>query len=257
MPSAYPAAEPKSGALAVLELPLHLVDEVELLNYIGETIRQKKQAVIPTLNIHASNFSFKYPWFREFFKKAHLVYCDSDGVRWGLRILGIKPPIKITMSRWIWRLAAYAYENHFSFYFLGGRKGVPEEARRQILGRFSELKIVGVHDNDFPKEGPGNEKIVEEINRLKPDIIIVGLGMPTQEKWIDENWRNVNAHVFMTAGATFEFLAKRIKMVPEWMARLELEWLFRLTQEPKRLFVRYVLGNPLFFIRILKQKWKQ
>ncbi|MBI3313090.1 MAG: WecB/TagA/CpsF family glycosyltransferase [Candidatus Omnitrophica bacterium] len=255
--SSYPLAAPKSGALKILDLPLHPVTEEELLSYIKEVILQKKKALLPTLNIHAANYSFKYPWFRDFFNQAQLVYCDSDGIRWGVRMLGQKPPIKISLGRWVWRLAEYCHQNHLSLYFLGGRPGVPEEARRRVNARFPGIEIKGVHDNDFPKEGPGNEAMIREINRLKPDILIVGLGMPLQEKWIQENWQKIDAHVFMPAGSTIEFTAGRIKTSPDWMVRHELEWFFRMTQEPKRLFARHVIGNPLFFMRVFCERLRK
>lgn len=235
-------------------LELHPVTESELLGYMREVIRAGKKALIPTLNIHGANFAHRLPWFREFLNRAHLLYCDGDGIRLGLRLSGIHPPPKIALNSWMWDFAAASAREGWTHFFLGGRPGVPEEAARRLAARYPGFRVVGARDNIFRKEGPENDRVIAGINRAKPDILIVGFGMPLQERWIAANWEKIDAHILMTAGSTFEFVSGRIKTAPPWMIRWHLEWFFRLTQEPRRLFKRYVFGNTDFFLRILRDR---
>lgn len=241
----------------ILGLNLHPVDTGQVRRFMEEVIQEKGKALVLNLNIHCVNLAGATPWLKQFLNEAPLVFCDGDGVRLGLWFLGMKPPPKITYNQWMWQVAAHCEEKDFSLYFLGGRPGVSEEARQQVLKKHPRLRIVGVRDGYFQKQGPENEAVVEEINRLKPDILVTGFGMPVQEQWLSENWKRIDAHIFLNGGAVFDYLSGRLAKAPAWMVRFHLEWLFRLFQEPRRLFKRYVLGNPYFFYRIFKEKMQK
>jgi N-acetylglucosaminyldiphosphoundecaprenol N-acetyl-beta-D-mannosaminyltransferase len=101
-----------------------------------------------------------------------------------------------------------------------------------------------------------NREVVARINRAVPDILLVGFGMPLQEKWIAENRAGLDASVIMTVGAAFDYLAGEVRRAPRWATTRGLEWLGRLLVEPHRLWRRYLIGNPLFFWRVFLQKLK-
>ena len=115
-----------------------------------------------------------------------------------------------------------------------------------------DLKIVGTHHGFFDKDSASSENryVLAMINKLKPDILVVGFGMPAQEKWILENLNELHVHAVIPVGAFFDYLADEVERAPRWMTENGLEWLGRLTIEPNRLWKRYVIGNPLFFWRI-------
>lgn len=253
----YPPAPIKPGALNILGLNLHPVDADAVHRFIEETIQRSQQALILNLNINAVNLALQNAWFKEFVNAGQLVFCDGDGVRWGLRCLGIHPPPKVTYNVWMWQLGDFCQSRGYSLYFLGGKPGVAEEARQKMLVRFPALKILGASDGYFEKRGLETEARIAEINRLAPDILVTGFGMPVQEKWLMENWGAVKAHIFLNGGAVFDFISGRVKRAPEWLVRMEMEWLYRFYLEPKRLFKRYVFGNPYFFFQIFKEKLKR
>ncbi len=244
----------KPPDMKLFGLPFHRVGVEGIHAYLEGVISRDEKAIVLNLNIHGVCLALKNDWYHEMIKNAQLVFCDGDGVRWGLKWLGFSPPPKISTARWIWQLSDFCQSKQYSFYFLGGRPGVPEKATRRLKDRFPNLKVVGFHDNEFSKQGNENEEIISEINRLKPDILIVAFGQPLQEKWVLENWEKLNAHVFTTAGAAFEFVAGRIRTTPEWMVRWHLEWFFRLCQEPRRLSKRYLTEIPYFFVRVFLEK---
>ena len=244
-------------ALRLMGLPLHGVGVEEVHAFIARVIHGRRKALVLNLNIHCANLAFRHPWLRGFLEEAELVFCDGDGVRWGVRLLGHRPPPKITYDRWIWQLAAFCRKENFSLFLLGARPGVAAQAARRLEAANPGLRILGTQSGYFIKAGEENEKIVAKINALRPDILVVGFGMPLQEKWLSENWRKIDARIFLTGGAALDYAAGRLKRAPAWMLRCQMEWLFRLCQEPRRLFGRYAVGIPVFFSRVLREKWKR
>jgi N-acetylglucosaminyldiphosphoundecaprenol N-acetyl-beta-D-mannosaminyltransferase len=250
----YRLAPSYQTSLSILGVQLNPVSVDDVHQYIVRVIEQGERALVMHLNVHCVNLCQKHGWLRDFMNQANMVFCDGDGVRWGLRILGMSPPPKITYDRWIWQLAELAEQQGYRCYFFGGRPGVAEAAARNISQRFPRLKIVGTQHGYFDKLGAENDRVVAEINRAKPDILILGFGMPTQEQWLRDNWHTVDAHVLLTGGAVFDYVSGRARRAPAWMIRWHLEWLFRLLQEPRRLFKRYIWGNPYFMAKICQEK---
>lgn len=143
-----------------------------------------------------------------------------------------------------------------TFYFLGGRPGVAQKASQRLKEHSPDLRIVGIHHGFFDKT-PGsseNDKVVHMINRVKPNILIIGFGMPMQERWLMENWDQIEANVVITAGAILDYVSGTLRRGPKWMTDHGFEWLARMIIEPRRLWKRYIIGNPLFVWRVLKQR---
>lgn len=249
----YRPALPESSPSYVLGLQLHRVGVDEIHQFIHQVIVLNQQALVLNLNVHCVNLALKTPWLKDFVNSAQLVFCDGDGVRWGARCLGINPPPKVTYNVWILQLAAFCEQHGHSLYFLGSKPGVAELAKQNLLTRFPKLKILGTHSGYFDKEGPGSEEVIGKINQLAPDILVVGFGMPVQEKWLEQNWKRLKVHIFLNGGAVFDYASGKLAKAPGWMIRHHMEWLYRLYQEPKRLFNRYVVGIPYFFWQIIKE----
>jgi N-acetylglucosaminyldiphosphoundecaprenol N-acetyl-beta-D-mannosaminyltransferase len=108
-----------------------------------------------------------------------------------------------------------------------------------------------VHEGYFEKTGASNDRLIEEINRTQPDVLLTGFSMPIEEKWLMENKERLDANLFILGAGCFEFLAGNVPTCPKWLSQVYLEWLFRLITEPSRLFKRYIIGNPLFAARVL------
>jgi len=98
--------------------------------------------------------------------------------------------------------------------------------------------------------------VIEKINNFKTDILIVGFGMPMQEKWILDNMNQLTANIFLNGGAYLDWISGINKQSPSWITNLGFEWFYRLIKEPKRLFKRYVIGNPMFIYRVISERIK-
>ncbi len=226
----------------------------ELHQEIARFVENGDHALVLHANVHALNLAYRDPSLRALFNRAPIVFCDGSGVRLGAKILGRRIPERITYADWMWRLAAFAEERGFSFFFLGARPDVAEKAAGRLRERFPGLRIAGVHHGYFDRGGAENEAVVAKINAVRPDILLVAFGMPLQELWLAQNWEKIGANVALTGGAVFDYVSGELSRGPRLLVDNNLEFLARLIVEPRRLWRRYVLGNPLFLLRVLRQR---
>lgn len=205
-------------------------------------------------NVHVLNTAYRDPELRRILNRADLVYCDGAGIKLGAKLLGQYMPERMTGADWIYSLCAVCQEQGFSLYFLGGEPGVAARAAARLADQYPALKIVGTHHGHYCHNGTENDAVVSKIKALHPDILLVGFGTPLQEKWIDQNFERLNIPVVWAVGALVDFVTGKKPRAPRWMLDHGLEWLYRLWAEPKRLWKRYIVGNPLFIWRVLMQR---
>ncbi len=228
----------------------------ELHAEIERLARGGRRGLVLSVNAHCLNLCYEDPGLRAFLNDAEVVFCDGAGVMLAARILGGRIPQRITYADWIWQLAELASTLDLSLYFLGARPGVAQEAAMRLRERYPDLEISGVHHGYFDHSAGGAESVavVEEINASAPDILLVGLGMPLQERWLMENIDGLDVGVALTGGAVFDYASGRLRRGPPLLTDSGFEWLARLLLEPRRLWRRYLLGNPLFLLRVLRQR---
>ncbi len=228
----------------------------ELHREISRMIAEGRKGFVLYANVHGFNVAYKSKWLTDFYNRADLVNCDGAGIIIGARILGKHIPERITYADWGWTLGEYCAKKGHSLYFLGGPEGVTDRAAENLKEKIPDINISGTFHGYFQKQGPENDAVIARINQAKPDILLVGMGIGMQEKWLLENYEKIDAKVFMVCGAAFRYWAGWYARCPKWMADNGLEWLFRFLLEPRRLAKRYLLGNPLFMIRILAERLK-
>ncbi len=142
----------------------------------------------------------------------------------------------------------------YSHFFYGGAEGVADALVTRLRGKFPALKVAGVYSPPFRPLTPHEERETAAlINSSGADIVWVGLGTPKQDYFVARFRPLLEAPVLLAVGAAFDFHAGRVRQAPPWMQRGGLEWLFRLTQDPRRLWRRYILGNPRFVALVLRQ----
>lgn len=248
---------PSVPTVNILGVRVHALTVPEVHRLFAATIERRQRALVLNVNVRAMNLTYETPWFADALNQADLVYCDGDGVVLGARLLGQHLPGRITLADWLWDLGEFAQQCGYSLFFLGGRQNIAAKAADRLCQRFPNLKIAGTHHGYFDKS-PGsteNEAILQLIRDSKPDILIVGFGMPIQERWLHDNWPQIDAHIAIAGGAIFDFISGELKRAPAWMNDNGLEWLGRLLVEPGRLWQRYLVGNPLFLSRVLRERW--
>ena len=224
----------------------------ELHAEIGRLVRKRQRGLVLNANAHCLNLCYEDSKLRDFLNGAEVVFCDGAGVMLAARILGRRIPARITYADWAWRLADFAAARNFSLYFLGARPGVAQAAARKLKQRYPGLNVVGAHHGYFDRSE--NEAVVQEINAAAPDILLAGLGMPLQEYWLMENRHKLDAGVALTGGAVFDYVSGRLRRGPRLLVSSGFEWLARLLIDPRRLWRRYLVGNPLFLLRVVRQR---
>ncbi|MCI5144820.1 MAG: glycosyltransferase [Candidatus Electrothrix sp. AR3] len=247
----------KIESIRILDIQVHLLTEQRLHQYIHDTISKKHRALILNVNAHCYNLMHKNPWLQDFFNQSDITFCDGAGVALGAKILGQQVPKRITYADWMWSLSAFAEHQEITFFFIGAAPGIAEKAAQKLTNRFPNLKIK-THHGYFNKSmnSEDNQRIIQQINASKANILIVGFGMPLQEKWLQENWDHLEVNIALTGGAVFDYISGELKRGPRWMTDNNLEWLARLLIEPKRLWKRYIFGNAFFFYLILKERFR-
>lgn len=229
-----------------------------LLSSLKASLETSERAIISHVHITGLNIAYNTPWFRDFLNRAAINYCDGMGVLLASRFLGCPLPARCTLVDWLADFASICERSQKSWYFLGNKPGSAEKVACEYRQKFPCLEIKGAHHGyfDFSYEHPETLELVREINRLKPDVLFVGLGMPIQEKWLSENWERLEVRMALTCGGTFDTLAGVNKRGPDWMTQNYLEWLSRLVFSPRKYSRRYLKDLPLFFYRILIQKFQ-
>lgn len=248
-----------SPTIEILGVRVNVLTVPGLHEQLAELIETGSHAQVLHVNVHGLNLSVEQPWLRDLYNRAEIVFCDGAGVILGARLLGHQIPERITYADWMWQLSAFAAECGYSLFFLGAKPGVAQAAADHLLTRFPNLKIAGVQDGYFEKSfgHPENEAVVQCINEARPNILVVGMGMPLQEQWLRDNWKGIDANIALTGGAVFDYISGELKRAPRWMTDNGLEWAGRLIIEPQRLWKRYIIGNPKFFYRVLQERLHQ
>ncbi len=245
----------RPGRVEVLGVGVDAVTVDGLHAEIRRLVR-RRGGVVLNANVHCLNLCYKDPALRRFFGEADLVFCDGAGVRLAARVLGGRIPGRITYADWLPRLATFVEEEDLSLFFLGARPGVAGEAAGRLRKTHPGVKIAGVRHGFFDPapDGPENGVVVAEINAAAPDVLLLGLGMPLQERWLMENRHKLNFGVALTGGAVFDYASGNLRRGPRLLTDNGLEWLARLFIEPRRLWRRYLFGNPLFLARVIRQR---
>lgn len=238
----------------LLNTRFHKVTVQELIEYVTKAAKLEKKTIVGHVNVRAMNFAYELPWYRDFFNNANLVFCDGFGVLLGAKLHGysVESVHRMTCPDYIEDLALACEKEDVSLFLLAGQPGVVDKAMAKFRAIAPNLKIEG-HHGYFEKSGEENYAVINKINKFKPGVLYIGFGMPLQERWILDNLERVEARVFLPLGACLDFYTGSVRRGPRWMTDRGLEWLTRLTTQPLRLWERYLIGNTLFFYRVLTQ----
>lgn len=196
-----------------------------------------------TLNLSCENFEFA-----KTLNSFSMVLNDGAGLELYGKLSGKHFPYNFNGTDLLPTIFQHRSElqRELRVFLFGAKPGVAAEAARNIESRFSAVRVVGVRDG---YSALSDESLLAEINATNPQLVLVALGNPLQEKWIERNSKHLNAGVVAGIGALLDFLSGTVPRAPEWMRKFRLEWFYRLCLEPKRMVKRYVLGNPLFVLR--------
>ncbi|WP_293104852.1 WecB/TagA/CpsF family glycosyltransferase [Moorena sp. SIO3I6] len=241
----------------LLERRISCVTVPRIVDAIHATCVEDRKITVAHYNVHSFNLSMQLPWFYQFIQSAEIAHCDGMGILKAHQFMGYNLSLKYRASYTLLlpKLLENVNQNGLSMFLLGSKPKHLETALTNLRQQYPNI-IVNGHHGYFDKEDPSqNQEIINKINQTKPNILLVGMGMPIQEKWIWQHRSRLNVNVFMPCGAVIDRLAGLVPDCPEFISNLGGEWLYRLSREPKRLAARYLLGNPAFFFQLALAKF--
>lgn len=230
------------------------VDMSETIWAIEKMIVERRKSYIVAINVDVVMKIESDPYLKRIADEADMVLVDGKPLVWIAKWHKHPVKAKISGSDLVPLLCERAARKGYTVFILGGKDGVADQARRKLENELPGIRIVGTYGPPlgFEKDEQELDKINRVICQAHPDLLIACFGCPKQEKWIYENYRKYDAAVSVCAGATVDFLAGNVNRAPKWMSEHGLEWFYRFTQEPKRLFKRYFVDD----MKILKLIWK-
>lgn len=229
------------------------LDQLEEFVYIGRATGKSHQVV--TVNADFVVNAIKDPELRYLLQHASLATADGMPLVWGARLLHVPLEGRVAGADLVPALAERAAQKGFSIFLLGAMPEVAARAARILEERNPGLRIVGVLSPPYSSILEMDPAIANQIREAQPDILLVAFGNPKQEKWIGMFRRQLSVPVMIGVGGSLDFIAGERKRAPLWMQKLGLEWLFRLLQEPGRLWKRYVVDLFIFSAFFLRQWW--
>lgn len=242
----------------LLGIPVHSVTLDEAVERIRRALSQGVRGYVVTPNVDHLMRYHRNPRFRAAYNSAMLHVADGMPLVVASRLLGSPLPQRVAGADLLPALCSMATREGFSVFLLGGHDGVAEEASRRLRARFPGLKIAGTHTPpaQFGSDPRHGTAAVRAVNAARPDLLFVGLGSPKQELWVHQNWRRLNARIAVCCGAAIDYAAGARSRAPRWVQRFALEWAWRLLQEPRRLWRRYLVDDIPFFSLLFREWWR-
>ncbi|MDP9457479.1 MAG: WecB/TagA/CpsF family glycosyltransferase [Actinomycetota bacterium] len=231
----------------LLGVRVNSLTEGGLYALIREAAVQDRRYLVLNHNLHSLYLYHHDPAFRKLYDHADYVHADGMPLVWAARLLGhgLTRENRLTSVDWLPSVLKSCASDGLRIFLLGSKPGVPEKAAARFVDDAPDLQIYTHHGYfDATPGSPENERVLREISDYRPHALMVGMGMPLQERWILENLDRLQANTIWNLGAFMDYSAGAVPTPPRWMARLGFEWLARFAAEPGRLWRRYLLEPP-------------
>lgn len=237
--------------IGIMGLEVLNTTSVEFLQHIDQLLKTpfEKTHSLCFVNAHTINLVCEQPQAKDAISDCEFILNDGIGVDIAAAVRGQKFAENMNGTDFSPKLLALCAEKGYKVYFLGTRQEILEKTVNNLKSQYPSIDIVGYHNGFFNE---AQEKmIIEEINQAGTDVLFVAMGNPKQEVWLQKNKHFLKVKLGLGVGAFFDFTAGAVKRAPMWMQKAKIEWVFRLFQEPERLWRRYLIGNFKFIFRVL------
>jgi alpha-1,3-mannosyltransferase len=234
----------------ILDVSVTVSTRSEVVEELDKRFEEKRNTLIAFANANCLNIAYRDPRVRAALEKA-VVLNDGIGIDLASKLLfGTQFPDNLNGTDFTPYYLQHS-RHRLHVYLLGGKPSVVERAAKLIAETCPWHEVVGCHDGYFPHSE--DALVAHDISARGADIVLVAMGNPDQELWLCSNFDATGCRLGFAVGALFDFIAGEAQRAPVWVRAARLEWLYRLAHEPRRLWRRYVLGNPIFMLRIFGQ----
>jgi exopolysaccharide biosynthesis WecB/TagA/CpsF family protein len=237
------------GGISTARISRQSLGQLMLADCLEARMTQARPKLVFASNGHAIATAARDEKFRETFSQADIIHADGQAVVFASNLTGTPIPERSATTDFIHDAAALAACHGLRFFLLGATEEANAKAAEILARRYPGLVVVGRRHGYFSLSE--EDEVCDEINITKPDVIWVGLSVPLEYEFAVRNKDRLRAGWLVTCGGCFNFVTGAYKRAPLWMQQIGLEWLFRLAREPKRLFWRYAVTNPLAIFLLL------
>jgi N-acetylglucosaminyldiphosphoundecaprenol N-acetyl-beta-D-mannosaminyltransferase len=239
----------------VLGVAISVLDQDRARKFLFAAAREGKRGYVTVTGVHGVSEAQNDRELKRILNQALLCTPDGMPMVWMGRLQGQSSIRRVYGPDLMLNLCAHSRATDFRHFLYGGKQGVADELARSLRTRFAGINIAGTYSPPFhPLRARELSELQAQVRAAQPDFFWVGLSTPKQERFMSEHLALLpEAKIFIGVGAAFDLLTGRVRQAPSWMQRVGLEWLFRLCQEPRRLWKRYFVNNPLFVIRASAQ----
>jgi len=223
---------------------------------VDESVRADEQRIIANHNLHSVYLYHRVPEMRRFYCRASVAHVDGMSLVYLAQLLGLPFDARhrVTYVDWVGPLLQMANENAWRVFYVGSKPGTLKVGAECIRQTHPDVELATHHGYfDADPDSAENRRVVEAVNAFAPHVLMVGMGMPRQEKWIVDNLDQLRANAILQAGACIDYVAGDAPTPPRWMGPLGLEWLYRFFQEPRRLWYRHFIEPIPVLIRFVRE----
>lgn len=233
---------------------IDVLDTNEIIIKCKEYLYSEKPNTIFFLNAHCFNIASSNPKYLSVLNNATLLLNDGIGLKIASYLTSVRFKENMNGTDLIPKIIRLACEERKRIYLLGSEEEYVIKAKNKIQGMYGNDSIVGFHSGYFDEHEELD--IIKEINNKEVELLIIGMGVPKQEIWIHDHLDDLSGvKLFIAGGAIFDFISGKFRRAPKNMQKMGLEWLYRLKNEPRRLFGRYMIGNLVFLFNVLSKRF--
>ncbi|MCX6868259.1 MAG: WecB/TagA/CpsF family glycosyltransferase [Verrucomicrobia bacterium] len=223
----------------------------EALDIIEDHFRSRDPLYIFTINVALLVYSREDPYVRKIYEECRLLTVDGMAIYYASKLLGKPLKASASASLMFEPLLARCAANNYKVFLIGASQATLEKAVTNLRQEHPGLRICGYHNGYFDHGNPPAD-LVSEINASEADLVMLGMSSPYKERFVRENMGKLNVPVFLGVGGMFDIAAGEARFAPDWIRKSCLEWLYRLLQEPRRMWKRYFYTNSVFVGLFLK-----
>jgi len=238
--------------VVLLDIKFDNLRLAQILKNFIITMETKSKKTVSFINADCLNKTVVNPNYKKTLQQSDYILPDGSGINMACNIINNPLRENLNGTDLFPSICSLAQQHSYSIYLLGAKEGVAKKVKEELLLKYSSLNIVGYHDGYTPYKDM--QTLIEDINNSGANILLVALGAPMQEVFIQKYKNKINVNLFLGVGGLFDFYSNRIKRAPLFLRELGFEWVYRMMQEPQRMWKRYILGNPLFLYRVYQYK---
>lgn len=238
--------------ITILNTNIDVLNMKETIELVEKYVKTKTPLHLIGVNADKINEVNENELMKKIVNSCGIINADGASVVLASKYLKKELPERVAGIDLMQELVSLSNDKGYSIYLLGAKQEVVEKTKEVLENKYSKLNIKGIHNGYFKEENW--KEISDELKQLNPDFVFVGITSPTKEYLIEYLQNEGHKCVFMGVGGSFDVISGNIPRAPKWMQKMNLEWLFRVMKEPKRLFKRYFVGNRKFIKAVKKEK---